>query len=414
MNDNLYKNALIVLLSLESARMSQLSADFLINLCAGIFILPFFLFSATAGQIADKYEKSGLIRWIKFFEIVVMGIAALGFYWHNLEFLLAALFFMGLHSTLFGPVKYAYLPQHLQKNELMGGNGVVDAGTFLAILLGTIVGASLMQWQPEGLFWVCFSGLAVALLGWGLSFAIPSTVASMPELIVQWNPLIATKHNLKALYAERELFLCVLGISWFWFYGATLLTQLPMFSKQALGGKEDLLTGLLVLFSVGVGIGSLLCERLNRVWHGYHWIVWGSVGLSVFTLDLYFATPTVLPAVALSLEAFVHQPSSLRIGGDLLMIGLSGGVYIVPFYTFLQSRSAEQHRSRVVAGNNIMNAFLMVVAADMAVIWLKAGFSIAQLFGFIAFLNVGVLLFLFFSGMVRLLNVSVESPAPKN
>ena len=143
MNDNLYKNALIVLLSLEAARMSQLSADFLINLCAGIFILPFFLFSATAGQIADKYEKSGLIRWIKFFEIVVMGIAALGFYWHNLEFLLAALFFMGLHSTLFGPVKYAYLPQHLQKNELMGGNGVVDAGTFLAILLGTIVGASL-------------------------------------------------------------------------------------------------------------------------------------------------------------------------------------------------------------------------------------------------------------------------------
>ena len=261
-NDNVYKNALIIMLAFHAAALTTMSSGTLVNLCAGLFILPFFLFSATAGQLADKYDKSRIIRYVKLLEIVIMVVGAAGFLLQNLVLLIGALFLLGLHSTLFGPVKYSILPQHLQVDELVGGNGLVEMGTFLAILLGTVLGGVLIAQENSSML-VSVAVIAIACAGYLTSRAVPSAPPAAPDLKINWNPITETWANLKFTRGNRSVFLSVLGISWFWFYGATLLAQFPNYCKDVLGGNEHVVTVMLTTFSIGVGAGSLLCERLS-------------------------------------------------------------------------------------------------------------------------------------------------------
>ena len=393
-NDNVFKNALVIMLTFQAASMTTMSSGLLVNLCAGLFILPFFLFSATAGQLADKYEKAFVTRLVKIFEIVIMIVGALGFYWLNLELLLIALFMMGMHSTMFGPVKYAYLPQHLKKEELVGGNGLIDAGTFIAILLGTILGGTLIGMQPHGSMWVSGTAIVIAVLGYWVSRSVPVSPAPSPDLKINWNPITETWANLKFLRTNRTVFLSILGISWFWFYGAMFLSQFPNYTKDVLGGGEYVVTLLLAVFSVGIGLGSLLCEKLSGHKIEIGLVPFGSIGLTIFAVDLFFASPTS-HGTALGAMAFMQQAGSWRVLFDLLMIGIFGGFYIVPLYALIQSRSEPSHQSRVIAGNNILNALFMVLAAGVAILGLSFGLTIPQLFLLTALLNALVAIYIY-------------------
>lgn len=394
-NDNVFKNALIIMLTFQAASMTSLSSGLLVNLCAGLFILPFFLFSATAGQLADKYEKARITRLVKIFEIAIMIVGALGFYLLNLALLLSALFMMGMHSTMFGPVKYAYLPQHLKKDELVGGNGLIDAGTFIAILLGTILGGVMIGAQPSGSTWVSATAIAIAALGYWVSCSVPLSPAPSPELKINWNPLTETWANFKFLRTNRTVFLSILGISWFWFYGALFLSQFPNFTKDVLGGGEHVVTLLLAVFSIGIGMGSLLCEKLSGHKIEIGLVPFGSIGLTIFAIDLFFASPTPAPGTTLGAMAFLQQPGSWRVLFDLMMIGIFGGFYIVPLYALIQSRSEPSHQSRVIAGNNIMNALFMVLAAGLAILGLSLGMTIPQLFLLTGALNALVAIYIY-------------------
>ena len=394
-NDNVYKNALVIMLTFQAASMTTMSSGLLVNVCAGLFILPFFLFSATAGQLADKYEKASITRLVKVFEIVIMIVGALGFYWLSLELMLIALFMMGMHSTMFGPVKYAYLPQHLKNEELVGGNGLTDAGTFIAILLGTIVGGTLIGIKPSGAMWVSATAIVIAVLGYWVSRAVPLSPAPSPALKINWNPLTETWANLKFLRTNRTVFLSILGISWFWFYGAMFLSQFPNYTKEVLGGGEHVVTLLLAVFSVGIGLGSLLCEKLSGRKIEIGLVPFGSIGLTLFALDLFFASPSMTHATPLGATAFLQQAGSWRVLFDLLMIGIFGGFYIVPLYALIQSRSESSHQSRVIAGNNILNALFMVVAAGVAIVGLNSGLTIPQLFLLTGLLNALVAIYIY-------------------
>ena len=291
-NDNVFKNALIILITFQAIDPAQ--SNMLNNLSAALFLLPYFLFSATAGQLADKYEKSHLMRWIKFLEIVIMLGAAVAFIMNSLPLLIGLLFLMGWQSTLFGPVKYSILPQHLRPEELVGGNGWVEMGTNMAILLGILLGSILITFQ-QGAYWVAGAVVVLAVLGYLSSLAIPPAPPAAPDLKINWNPLSETWRILRFTHGNFAVFQSVLGISWFWFLGSVYITQLPNFIKLSLGGSEHVITLLLMLFAIGIGIGSLLCERMSgrRVELGL--VPFGSIGLTVFGVDLFFATPTAPP-----------------------------------------------------------------------------------------------------------------------
>ena len=394
-NDNIYKNALVIFVAYHAARMTTIDANTLVNLAAAVFIAPFVLFSATAGQLADKFEKSRLIRYIKVFEIAIMTIGCLGFVWRNLMLLFVALALMGVHSTLFGPVKYAILPQHLKTEELVGGNGLVEMGTFVAILVGTIVGGLLVAVEPNGPVLAGAAAVVVAVAGWLTSRAIPLTPAAAPNLTINWNPFTETWKNLQFARGNRVVWLSMLGISWFWFYGATFLTQFPNFAKDVLGGDEHVVTFLLASFSIGIGIGSLLCERLSggRVELGL--VPFGSIGLTLFAVDLWFATHAMHATGLSGVGAFLAQPAHWRVTADLVLIGLFGGFYIVPLYALIQERSEPTYRSRIIAANNILNALFMVASAGLAIALLAADVSIPGLFLATGILNALVALYIY-------------------
>ncbi len=393
-NDNVFKNALVVMLAFQASRFSSLSADLLVNLCAGLFILPFFLFSATAGQLADKYEKSLMTRGIKLLEVAIMVLGAAGFYLQSLALLLTALFLMGAQSTLFGPVKYAYLPQHLRKEELVGGNGLIDAGTFLAILLGTLLGGVLVSLGSDGVLWVSVVVIAMAAAGYWVSRAVPHSPAPCPQLKINWNAITETWRNIRFLRSNRTVFLSILGISWFWFYGALFLSQFPGYARTVLGGAETTVTLLLAVFSIGIGLGSLLCEKLSGRKIEIGLVPFGSIGMTVFALDLFSASPAVA-ATAPDVLSVLRQPGMWRVLADLLLIGVFGGFFIVPMYALIQSRSDPAHLARVVAGNNIMNALFMVIAAGAAVLLLQAGLTIPQLFLLTGVINAVVAIYIY-------------------
>ena len=393
-NDNLYKNALVVLLTFQATQWTAMKPELLANLAAGIFILPFFLFSATAGQLADKYDKARLARLVKVLEIVIMVVAGAGFWLHNLSILLFALFLLGLQSTLFGPVKYAILPQHLHEDELVGGNALVEAGTFVAILIGTLVGG-LLAGVEGGTVWITSGCMLTAVLGYLTSRGIPEAPAPEPTLKINPNPITETWRNIGFARENRTVFLSILGISWFWLFGALLLAQFPAYAKNVLGGTVTCVTLLLGIFTLGIGIGSLLCERLSSKQVEIGLVPFGSIGLTVFGLDLAFASPATPPASALSIMPFLMAEGTIRILFDLFAIGLFGGFFIVPLYALMQIRSEASHRARIIAANNIVNALFMVVGAGAAAVLLSSGLSIPALFAVAAICNAAVALYIY-------------------
>jgi 1-acyl-sn-glycerol-3-phosphate acyltransferase len=394
-NDNLFKNALIVILTFHAASWTTLAPEILTNLAAGIFIVPFFLFSATAGQLADKYDKAKLARLVKVLEMAIMGVAALGFVAHSLSVLLAALFLLGLHSTLFGPVKYAILPQHLCEEELVGGNALVESGTFVAILVGTLAGGLLagVGGHPG---WVALAGLLVAAAGFLASCRIPPAAAPVPELAVNLNPLSETWRNIGFARENRTVFLSILGVSWFWLYGALFLAQFPVYAKNVLGGDETSVTLLLVMFTVGIGLGSMLCEKLSGQHVEIGLVPFGSIGLTLFGIDLFFASPALSPAAApLAIGTLLGVPTTWRVLVDLFALGLFGGFFIVPLYVLIQLRSAPEQRARIIAANNILNALFMVVGALAAAGLLGNGVTIPALFAIAALCNALVAIYIY-------------------
>ena len=392
-NDNVFKNALIILIAFQGASFVKADADLLINIAAALFILPFFLFSATAGQWIDKYEKSKSIRLIKLLEVVIMSLAAFAFVQGYIVLLIALLFLMGTQSTFFGPAKYSYIPQHLKVTELIEGNALVQMGTFVAILLGTISGGVMIA-EEQGRLYVACAIVFFAVAGYISSRYIPVTPSLNQDLKINRNFFTETYRNLKFLKTNRTVFLSVLGISWFWFLGATYLVQLANYTKTTLGGNEQVVTLLLTLFTLGIGTGSLLCNWLSGKKIEIGLVPFGSIGLTLFGIDLYFSQPDSLSAVTIGVKEFLSV-DYLRLMTDVVLVGFFGGLYIVPLMALVQQRSDPEHLSRVIAGNNILNALLMVLSAIVAIVALSSGFSIAQLFLLVAILNALVALYIY-------------------
>lgn len=394
-NDNVFKTALLTVLTFEALSWTTMDRGFLNNLIPGLFILPFVLFSAIAGQLADKFEKSGLVRYIKLLEIAIMLMAAIGWMRHDVWLLIAAVAGMGLHSALFGPVKYAYLPQKLAPDELVGGNGLVEMGTFVGILLGEVLGAVLVLHKPWGLELVAGGTIAIACAGWLASRAIPLSPAPAPDLKINWNLATETVRNIRFSKQNRPVFLSMLANSWFWFYGAIILAQFPLYAKDYLHGDHSIFVLLLTIFSLGIGTGSLLCERLSGHKVEIGLVPFGAIGLTVFCFDLFLASSSYTNTTLVDIAGFVQQHGSIRILVDCLLIGVFGGLYIVPLFALIQTRCDPQHMSRTIAGMNILNAVFMVVAALLAMVLLNMGLSIPQLFMVTAILNALVTLYIF-------------------
>ncbi|HNB45497.1 MAG TPA: MFS transporter, partial [Burkholderiaceae bacterium] len=395
-NDNLFKFALTVLVTyqLQVAWLPPAMAGLAIG---ALFILPFLLFSATSGQLSDKYPKERVIRLVKTLEVGIMALAAWGFTQQQVGLLLGCVFLMGLHSTLFGPVKFAYLPQHLSERELTGGNGMVEMGTFVAILLGNVAGGVLIAIPGVGPAAVAMACLGLAVLGRLMSQAIPASPATDPQLRINWNPVSETWRNLKLAHGNIVVFRSLLGISWMWFFGAVFLANFPVFAKDVLHGDEHVASLLLVVFSVGIGIGSLLCEVLSKRHVEIGLVPAGAIGMTVFAVDLYFASRALpQPAAALGLGAFLAQPAHWRVMADLGLLALFAGLYSVPMYALIQLRSQPTHRARIIAANNILNALFMIVSSLGAGAMLGAGFTVPQVFLATGLLNalVGAYIFL--------------------
>ena len=400
-NDNVFRNGLVILITFQGVVVAGMDHTQLANVAAGLFILPYFLFSATAGQFADKYEKSMLIRRVKIAEIALMGFACAALLTESYSLLLLVLFLMGCQSTMFGPVKYAYLPQHLADDELVGGNALVESGTYIAIILGLIAGgvavgdeiASAFGVSKQAVLGLCL--IVVACAGYLTSRRVPKTAAADPALKISWNAWRETWHIVQFARAERSVFLSILGISWFWFFGSAMTIQIPAYTLDVLNGTGSIATFLLAAFAVGVGIGSLLCERLSgrRIELGL--VPFGSIGLTVFAIDLYFAQPGGQAAPVATIAEFLASPGGLRVWFDLAMIGAFGGFYSVPLYALIQKRSERSHLSRIIAANNIINSLLMVGASVMSIMLLNAGLSIPQLFLVIAVLNALVAVYIY-------------------
>jgi 1-acyl-sn-glycerol-3-phosphate acyltransferase len=396
MNDNVFKIGFTSLVTYQAARFSGVNADTAAFLISAIFILPFVLFSATSGQIADKYDKAMLTRFVKTFEIGVMLVGGAGFWLHSAPLLYLCTFLMGMHSTLFGPVKYAYLPQHLEKDELVGGNGLVEMGTFVAILLGTIAGGAAAGVAQHGEAMLACGCIAIALIGRVVSGFVPASRPAQPCLEINWNPVSETWRNLKLAKESRTVFLSLLGISWLWFVGATFLSSFFRFAKDVLFADPDVVTVLLATFSIGIGIGSLLCERLSKRRIEVGLVPLGSIGLSVFAIDLFFASHALPPAShLLSVAEFMVLPAHWRVLADLFLLAMFGGFYSVPLYALIQSRSQPSHRARIIAANNILNSLFMIVSALMAVALTSAGVGIPGLFLVTALLNVLVAVYIY-------------------
>jgi 1-acyl-sn-glycerol-3-phosphate acyltransferase len=398
-NDNVFKFAFTMLVTY------RLSVSWLPPAMAGlvigaVFIAPFLLFSATSGQLADKYDKAFLTRMVKNLEIFIMVLGTLGLFITHVPLLLFCIFLLGLHSTLFGPVKYAYLPQHLSERELTGGNGMIEMGTFVAILLGNVVGGVLISlpadyWLPSAKA-VAFTSLVLAVAGRVVAQSVPATPSTAPGLKVNWNPFSETWRNLKLAHENVVVFRSLLGISWMWFFGAVFLSQFPAFAKEVLHGNEHVASLLLVVFSLGIGIGSLLCETLSRRHVEIGLVPLGALGMTVFAVDLYFAARGLPPAAApLTMGQFVADWSNVRVLIDLSLLALFAGLYSVPMYALIQLRAQPTHRARIIAANNILNALFMIVSSLGVGLLLKAGFTIPQVFLVVGLLNAIVAAYIF-------------------
>lgn len=378
-NDNAVKNALVLMIAYQSNATSARSAQILIPLAGGLFILPFFLCSASAGQFADQRDKAWLIRWIKLSEIALMLAAAAGVVAGSITVLLVLLCAMGVEAAFFGPLKYAILPDLLAPHELLLGNALVEAGTFIAILLGTIAGILIAGRHGAAL--VAALIVLVALAAWSASLLIPPTSAAAPQSRVRWNLLAATSRVVRDAMGERVPFRSMLGISWFWLAGAVYLSQFPSYVRFTLGGAEAVVTLFLTVFSIGIALGSLACSRILGGRISARTVPWGALGIALFSIDLWLASPAAAPGGELAgFGAFLGAPAHWRILGDLLGISVSGGIFIVPLYALLQAASPREQRARAIAANNVINAAAMVIAAVATMALIAAGVTTPGLF----------------------------------
>ncbi|PKM26111.1 MAG: glycerol acyltransferase [Gammaproteobacteria bacterium HGW-Gammaproteobacteria-13] len=394
-NDNIFKQSLILAILFKIS--SGADKALLINLCALLFILPFFLFSALGGQFGEKFAKDSLIRKIKMAEIVIMLLGAAGVLLGNLPMMLAVLFAMGTQSALFGPVKYSILPQHLEEQELVGGNALVEMGTFLAILAGTI-GAGIIMASSGYAHIVAACVVLVAVFGYLASRGIPAASAAMPQLKLDWNILRQSWLIMKLGLGQRPaVSRSLVGNSWFWFLGAVYLTQIPAYAKEWLYGDESVVTLILTVFSVGIALGSMLCERMSGHKVEIGLVPFGSIGLTLFGILLWwFSGGFPEAAEAHDWLAVLSIGQAWWILGSILGIGLFGGFYIVPLYALIQSRTVEHERARVIAANNILNALFMVISAIVSILFLSvAELSIPQLFLTISLMNIAVNSYIF-------------------
>ncbi len=370
LNDNIYKQALLLVITYGWISQQSAAVSTLNNLAALLFILPYFIFSATAGQIADKYERSQLIRGIKILEIIIMLIGSAGFILGQLWLLLIALFLMGTHSTFFGPIKYAILPEILKPQELMSGNALFQSGTSIAILLGMIIGGAVISASQGNMLWISLTVVMVACLGYFSSrFILQQKVAS-PDIHVDWNFFRTSWQTLKYAKSLPLIFCILLGNSWYWFYGATYLTQIPQLTQQHLHASENVVSLLLTLFSVGIGIGSLLCRRMGGSEVNIKMVPFGAIGLTFFALYLAASlmfVPERSGALLGFSDMFTHGWAYYHVMLAVALLGISGGFYIVPLYAMMQAYSPRSHRARVVAANNILNAVFMVSSAIFSI-----------------------------------------------
>lgn len=393
-NDNLFKFAFTVMVTYQ-LQVSWLTPSLAGLVIGALFILPFLLFSATSGQLTDKYDKTRVIRFVKWLEIAIMGVAAVGFWIVNVPLLLACVFLMGVHSTIFGPVKFAYLPQHLSERELTGGNGVVEMGTFVAILIGQVAGGLLVAVPEIGRHLVAFGCVGIAVLGRWMAQGIPASPSTDPDLRINWNPVSETWRNLQLARQNIVVFRSLLGISWMWFFGAVFLAQFPSFAKEVLHGDAQVASLLLMLFSIGIGAGSLLCEVLSRRHVEIGLVPLGAIGMSVFSVDLYFAARGLPPSAEMGLRGFVTTPAHWRVMADLTLLSLFAGLYSVPMYALIQMRSQTSHRARIIAANNILNSIFIIVSSVAAGALLGAGFTVPQVFLATGLLNAVVASYIF-------------------
>lgn len=394
-NDNIYKNTLMLIMTYGAAEAMGLNSHIVLNLAAVLFILPFLLFSALAGQIADKYEKSSLIRKIKILEIVIMIAGAAALLTENYSILLILLFLMGAQSAFFGPCKYAILPQHLHRNELVGGNALVEMGTFVSILLATIGAGIILQFENY-LTITAVLVVGLACFGYASSYFIPKAEAVDSALKLNFNIFKSSWHLITYARSNRGIFLAVMAISWFWFLGAAYLTQFPNFSRQAFNGDASLVTLLLAIFTLGIGSGSLLCEKLSRKQVELGIVPIGALGMTLFGIDLYLFLPTQNGEIQ-SWLMFINDASHWRVLIDLAGIGISGGIFIVPLYAYIQLRVEEEYRARIISVINIINALFLVASGLVAMLFLGVfDLSIAEFFLVISVMNIVVSLFIFY------------------
>ncbi|OPH55549.1 MFS transporter [Vibrio campbellii] len=393
-NDNIFKNVLLLFVAFAGSSALPISSNLFINLAAGLFILPFFLFSASAGVLADKYEKSWFIRKVKVFEIGIMLLGAIGFITESYGVLLLLLFLMGTQSAFFGPVKYALLPQQLNEKELVPGNALVEAGTFIAILVGTL-GAGLIASADNAKYLAAFCVVIFAVLGYLSSRFIPFASAGAPDIQFKWQPYKQTKLTLSIAKSDRIVFQCIMAISWFWFLGAAYLTQFPNFTKVYLNGTESAVSFLLALFSVGIAVGSMACNWLSNHRIEVGIVPIGALGITIFGFLMATSIPTDLPRFHTFAE-FVSYDAFWPLFFYLLMIGISGGLFIVPLYALMQHRAKETERAQVIAGLNIFNSLFMVGSAVLGIVCLSVlEMSIPQLFALLAILNFLVAAYIF-------------------
>jgi 1-acyl-sn-glycerol-3-phosphate acyltransferase len=395
-NDNVFKFAFTLVVTYRGASFAEIDASTAANLIAAAFILPFVLLSATSGQLADKFDKSRIMRAVKVLEVGIMLLGLWGFVGERFSVLLACTFLMGVHSTIFGPAKYAYLPQHLAPGEIVGGNGVIEMGTFVAILLGNLLGGILVDLGPQGPVIASCACVAIAALGLLASLFIPATPPVDPQLAIDLNPLRMFTSNMRIAVDKHIVFLGMLGISWLWFFGVLFLTQFPVFARDVLGGGAQVATLLLAMFTFGIALGSLACDRLSRRRLEIGLVPLGSIGMTAFGVDLTFAIPDAPLGRLMGLEEFLGHPSHLRVLFDLFALSACAGLYSVPLYALIQTRCPPEHRARIIAANNILNALFMIVANGYALVVLHVfGASIAQLFLLTALLNAAVATFIY-------------------
>lgn len=393
-HDNLFKNALVVLILYGTTTQTDISPEILVTMATGIFILPFILFSAMGGQLADKHPKHEVIHIIKLAEI---GIAVLGFaslLSGSLALSFLTLFALGTQSAFFGPSKYSILPEHLEDYELIGGNALVNTGTFMAILIGTIAGTLLVT-LPAGKIIVGGSLLLIAVAGYLTSRAIPEKPATLSALYIKLNPFRGTIDNIKRTFSQsREIVYAVLGTGWFYFLGALFLAQFPNYTKLVLGGDERVLALFMVLFSIGIGIGGLLNNRLLHAEISMRFTHLAALGISLFTFDLYWASLPFAAAPAhdmlVSVHEFITTPTGIRIAFDIFMVSVCGGLFVVPLFAMIQHRAENEMRARIVAGNAIADSFFILMSAVLCAMLLAAGVTILQLFLIFGIGNIGV------------------------